>query len=65
MKGEIKLNGKNKLSSMMFVGIIASIFTIITVAVSMVLLFERKKKIEENASSNVKQKRTFEGVIFF
>lgn len=47
MKGEIKLNGKNKLSSMMFVGIIASIFTIITVAVSMVLLFERKKKIED------------------
>ena len=41
------MNGKNKLSSMMFVGIIASVFTIITVAVSMVLLFERKKKRED------------------
>lgn len=41
------MNGKNKLSSMMFVGIIASIFTIITVAVSMALLFERKKKRED------------------
>ena len=47
MKGEIILNGKNKLSSMIFVGIIASIFTIVTVAVSTIILLERKKKKED------------------
>ncbi|MGN1044231.1 MAG: hypothetical protein ACI4PR_05550 [Acutalibacteraceae bacterium] len=41
------MNGKNKLSSMMFVGIIASIFTIVTVAVSTIILLERKKKKED------------------
>ena len=41
------MKGKNRYSLIFLVGVIASFVTVVTVAVSLILVFDRRKKREE------------------
>lgn len=47
MKGEIKLNEKSKNTLGLFWGIIASLITLMSLAIAMFVIVDKKKKREE------------------